>query len=128
MGVVKLTRLPLPVSKNARHQIIQCGRFFKNVRSKKCRLKEETIIAEIWRQLGGVITAPIFTRPCVISWTMVAPDKRPRDRQNYMESLADCLQAARVVSDDKLLVSEHSELMPYTERPGWVDVEISEIP
>ncbi len=47
---------------------------------------------------------------------------------NSLEHLYDCLQAARVVSDDKLIVEMSGGMHPIPRRPGHVDVTIIEIP
>lgn len=133
---VRLTRLPLPISKNAlrRSMLLTFRRGGKTIhvpktyRPKKVKLRTDLIVAEIWRQLGGRLHAPIFTGPCSISWTLTPRDRRSIDRQNYFEHLADCLQEAKVVENDRLLVHEVSELMPVTEAPGWVDVTVEGVP
>jgi Holliday junction resolvase RusA-like endonuclease len=63
-----------------------------------------------------------------MTWTITFPDRRPRDGQNYMEHLADCLEMAGVLANDRLLVHEVRETMPNTEKPGWVDVSLEELP
>lgn len=125
---IRLDRLPLPCSKNDLHIPIRCGRFTKLVRSKAARLKEEEIVVNIWKQLGGRLTAPAITKPCTMAWSITFPDKRKRDGQNYMEHLADCLQRANVVADDALIVHEVRETMPTFENPGYVTLTIRELP
>lgn len=125
--MIHLTGLPLTVSKNALHIPIRCGRFTKMVRSKKARLREQEIVACIWRQIGRPLQ-PCFDGPVSISWTMVAPDSRKRDVANYGEQLLDCLQAAGIVKDDAQVVHETHELMPYARKPGHIDITIEAIP
>ena len=125
--MIRLIGLPLPVSKNTLHVPVRCGKWTKLVRSKKARLREQEIVACIWRQIGRP-AKPCFTRPVSITWTITFPDRRPRDGQNYFEQLADCLQAAGVVEDDSLLVHEVRETMPHFRKPGSVDLEIRELP
>ena len=126
--MIRLLRLPLPCSKNALHIPIKCGRFTKLVRSKKARTIGEALVAAIWLQIGGKPSRPCFTRPVSMTWTITFPDRRPRDGQNYMEHLADCLELAGVLANDRLLVHEVRETMPNTEKPGWVDVSLEELP
>ena len=126
--MIRLTRLPLPVSKNALHIPIKCGKFHKLVRSKKARLRAEEIVQEMHRQMGGKPRSPCFTRPVSLTWTMTPPDSRSRDVANYGEQLLDCLQEAGIVSNDRLVVHETHEMMPVAERPGWIDLEVREIP
>ena len=126
--MIRFIRLPLTVSKNALHIPIKCGKFHKMVRSKKARLREEEIVAEMHRQIGGKPLVPCFTRPVSVTWTMTPPDSRSRDVANYGEQLLDCLQAAGIVSNDRLVVHETHEMMPCPEKPGWIDLEVNEIP
>jgi hypothetical protein len=126
--MIILTHLPLPVSKNALHVPVRCGKWTKMVRSQKARLRGLEICAAIWRQIGGKPSAPIFTRPVSMAWTVTFPDRRVRDGQNYMEHLSDCLQEAGIVSNDKLIVHEVRETMPGVERPGFINLTIQEIP
>lgn len=128
MKQVILLKLPMPTSKNALHVPVRCGKFTKMVRSKKAKLRGQEIVAAIWKQLGGVLTEPIFTGPVSIEWTLTPRNKRLVDRQNYLEHLADCLEEAKVVANDRLLVHEVSEMMPVPVSPGWVDVTITELP
>lgn len=125
--MIKL-RLAMPVSKNARHIPIRCGKWMKLVRSKACKLKERAMVEDIWKQIGGKPESPCFTRPVSMFWTLTPPDRRPRDLCNYAESLCDCLQEAGVLADDKLIVHEGSELMPVPSKPGFVEVTLEEIP
>lgn len=126
--MIQLLRLPLPVSKNALHVPVKCGKWHKLVRSRKARLRGEEICAAIWKQIGGKPSQPVFTRPVSMTWTVTFPDRRDRDGQNYTEHLSDCLQAAGIVSNDKLIVHEVRETMPGVEKPGFVNVTIEEIP
>lgn len=125
--MIRLT-LPLPVSKNARHTAIRCGRFFKTVRTKAARIKEEAMVALIWKQIGGRPSAPIFTKPCSLTYFLTFPDRRQRDRQNYEESLCDCLERALVVSNDALLVHAVGEVSPEFRKPGSCVVTVEELP
>lgn len=86
------------------------------------------IVVEIWKQMGGRLHHPAITTPCSLTWTITFPDHRKRDGQNFLEHLADCLQAANVVSDDNLIVHEVMEVMPIPKRPGWIDLEIVALP
>lgn len=120
--------LPLPVSKNARHMAVKCGRFYKTVRTKAARLKEEAAVALIWQQLGGRLRQPSFTRPVSVTVFLVFPDKRQRDGANYTESLFDCLERSGVVSNDALIVHHVCEVSPEFHKPGSCTVTIDEIP
>jgi hypothetical protein len=126
--MIRLTKLPLPVSKNALHIPIRCGKWTKMVRSKKAKLRGEMIITHIWKQLGGRLHEPIITRPAQIHWTITFPDNRKRDRANYYEHLCDLLQEAKVIADDCLLVHENGEEMPQRIKPGWIDLTLEELP
>jgi Holliday junction resolvase RusA-like endonuclease len=126
--VIRLLRLPLPLSKNQLHIPIKCGKWHKLVRSKKARIREQEIVQAIWKQIGGKPLNPCFTKPVSVSWTIVFPDRRIRDGANHGEQLFDCLEAAGIVSNDALIVAEHRETMPQPCKPGWVDVTIEEIP
>mgnify|MGYP001589623877 CR=1 FL=1 len=105
--MIRLLRLPLPCSKNALHIPIKCGRFTKLVRSKKARTIGEALVAAIWLQIGGKPSRPCFTRPVSMTWTITFPDRRPRDGQNYMEHLADCLEKAGVIENDRQIFEKH---------------------
>lgn len=125
--MIKLT-LPLPVSKNARHTAIKCGRFFKTVRTKAARLKEEAMVALIWKQVGGSRSEPSFDTPVRVTVFLTFPDRRQRDGANYTESLFDCLERARIVSNDALIVHHVCEVSPEVKRPGSCVVTVEELP
>jgi Holliday junction resolvase RusA-like endonuclease len=124
--VIRL-ELPVPVSKNARHTAVRCGRFFKTVRTKAARLKEEAMVMLIWRQTGGRLDSPSFTKPCRVTVFLTFPDRRQRDGANYTESLFDCLERARIVSNDALIVHHVCEVSPELKKPGSCTVTIEEI-
>ncbi len=119
--------LPLPVSKNARHTAVRCGRFFKTVRTKAARLKEEAMVALIWKAIGRP-SAPSFAAPVSVTVFLTFPDRRRRDGANFTESLFDCLERARIVSDDSLIVHHVCEVSPEFKRPGSCIVTIEQIP
>jgi Holliday junction resolvase RusA-like endonuclease len=125
--MIKL-ELPLPVSKNARHTAVKCGRFFKTVRTKAARLKEEAMVALIWGQVGGRMDQPSFTVPVSVTVFLTFPDRRTRDGANYTESLFDCLERAGIVSNDSLIVHHVCEVSPEIKRPGGVVVTVEGIP
>lgn len=120
--------LPLPVSKNARHMSIPCGRFHKTVRTKAARLKEEAMICLIWKQIGGRPAFPCCDRPCRVTVFLTFPDKRVRDGANFTESLFDCLERSKIVSNDSLIVHHVCEVSPEIKRPGSCAVTIEELP
>ncbi len=126
--MIRLTNLPMPVSKNRLHQPIRCGRFTKMVRSKAARLRGQEIVAAIWKQLGGRLHDPAITKPCSMVWDITFPDKRKRDLANFVEHLQDLLQEARVIDDDSLIVHQVGEVMPSIVKPGFVNVTLEEIP
>lgn len=125
--MIELRGIPFPVSKNALHVPIRCGRFTKMVRSKKAKLRGQEIVAYIWKSLGGIIREPLHTTPVRVEVWVTPPDSRARDYMNSLEHLFDCLQAARVVSDDKLIIEMSGGMMPVPKRPGHVDLTITEI-
>jgi Holliday junction resolvase RusA-like endonuclease len=125
--MIILKRIPFPVSKNALHQPIRCGKFTKLVRTKKAKLRGEEIVAYIWKQLGGVIREPLITGNVRVEVWVTPPDCRPRDFMNSLEHLYDCLEAARVVANDKQIVEMSGGMMPQAVRPGWVDVTITDL-
>ncbi len=125
--MIELRGIPFPVSKNALHVPIRCGRFTKMVRSKKAKIRGQEIVAYIWSKLG-IIREPLHTKPVRVEVWVTPPDKRQRDYMNSLEHLFDCLQEARVVADDKLIVEMSGGMMPIPKRPGCVDVTITEIP
>lgn len=125
--MIRLT-LPLPVSKNARHTAIKCGRFFKTVRTKAARLKEEAMVALIWKQVGGTRSEPSFDTPVRVTVFLTFPDRRQRDGANYTESLFDCLERAGIVSNDALIVHHVCEVSPEVKRPGSCVVTVEAIP
>ena len=125
--MIKL-HLPLPVSKNARHTAIRCGRFFKTVRTKAARLKEEAMVMLMWRQVGGRLVEPSFSTPVSVTVFLTFPDKRQRDGANYTESLFDCLERARIVSNDALIVHHVCEVSPEIRKPGSCVVTVEAIP
>lgn len=124
--MIEIKGIPFPVSKNALHIPVRCGRFTKMVRSKQARIRGEEIVAYIWSKLG-TIHAPLITVPVRVEVWVTPPDKRPRDFMNSLEHLYDCLQAARVVADDKQIVEMSGGMRPEAKRPGWVDVIITEL-
>jgi Holliday junction resolvase RusA-like endonuclease len=127
--MIKL-ELPLPVSKNARHTAVKCGRFFKTVRTKAARLKEEAMVALIWKQIGGKgwLREPSFTSPVRVTVFLTFPDRRTRDGANYTESLFDCLERAWIVSNDSLIVHHVCEVSPEIKRPGGCVVTVEQLP
>lgn len=124
--MIVLRGIPFPVSKNALHIPIRCGRWTKMVRSKAAKIRGEEIVAYIWGKLG-VIREPLFTTPVRAEVWITPPDCRARDYANSLEHLYDSLQAARVVADDKLIVEMSGGMMPQAHRPGWADVTLTEI-
>lgn len=120
--------LPLPVSKNARHMPIRCGKWFKEVRTSKARKSEEAMVALIWKQIGGRPSQPCFTGPVSVTVFLVFPDRRVRDAHNYTESLFDCLQASGIVRNDALIVHSVCEASPEFRKPGGCTVTIEELP
>lgn len=121
-------QLALPVSKNARHMPIKCGKWFKEVRTRKARKAEEAMVASIWSQIGGRPLKPCFDGPVSASVFLTFPDRRVRDAQNYIESLFDCLQAAGVVKNDALIVHHTVEASPEFKKPGSCVVSVQELP
>jgi Holliday junction resolvase RusA-like endonuclease len=120
--------LPLPCSKNARHMPIKCGKWFKEVRTKKARIMEQAMVALIWKGIGGRPSAPCFARPVSVTVFLTFPDRRIRDGANYTESLFDCLERAGIVSNDSLIVHHVCEVSPEFKKPGGCRVTIEEIP
>lgn len=120
--------LPLPVSKNARHMAVKCGRFFKTVRTKAARLKEEAMVANIWTQVGGRLNVAAFSQPVSVSVYLTYPDRRQRDGANFIESLFDCLERSGVVKNDALIVHHVVEVSPEFRKPGSCIVTVEAIP
>lgn len=120
--------LPLPVSKNARHMPIKCGKWFKEVRTRKARKAEEAMVALMWKQIGGRPQAPCFTGPVSVTVFLTFPDRRQRDPANFIESLFDCLQAAGIVKNDALIVHHVVEASPQFRKPGGCAVSVEELP
>lgn len=121
-------QLPLPVSKNARHMPIKCGKWFKEVRTRKARKAEEAMVADMWRQIGGRPSQACFTGPVSVNVFLTFPDRRARDPHNYTESLFDCLQAAGIVQNDALIVHSVCEASPEFKKPGGCTVSVEELP
>lgn len=121
-------QLGLPVSKNARHMPIKCGKWFKEVRTRKARKAEEAMVADMWRQIGGRPSQPCFTGPVSVNVFLTFPDRRARDGANFTESLFDCLQAAGIVKNDALIVHHVVEVSPEVKRPGGCTVSVEELP
>jgi Holliday junction resolvase RusA-like endonuclease len=126
--MIRLLNLALPFSKNRMYRPLVCGRYAQMVRTRESKLRGLLIINQIWQQLGGRLREPSITKPCSLVWSITFPDRRKRDRHNYMEHLADILQEAKVVADDSLIVHEVGEVMPVFSRPGFVDLTIQELP
>lgn len=120
--------LPLPVSKNARHMPIRCGKWFKEVRTKKARKSEEAMVALMWKQIGGRPPGPCFNGPVTVSVYLTFPDRRARDPQNYIESLFDCLERSGIVKNDALIVHHVVEASPWFVKPGSCRVTVEELP
>ncbi len=125
--MIRLT-LPLPVSKNARHMPVKCGKWFKEVRTKKARLSEQAMVAHMWKQIGGRPSQPCFEKPVSVTVFLTFPDKRVRDPANFIESLFDCLQMAGVVRNDSQIVHHVCESSPEFKRPGACVVTVEELP
>lgn len=130
---VTLKGLPLPCPLNALYRAIpvRVGKFgraiaHKMVTSKRGRLCKEELVAAIRRQLSG--NGPGLNRPCQLTYSIVAPDRRPRDVDCYEKQLLDCLQLSGVVADDVHIKQISKEMMPYTKRPGWIDLQLIELP
>lgn len=126
-NVIRLN-LPLPVSKNARHMPIRCGKWFKEVRTSKARKSEEAMVALIWKQIGGRPSQPCFTNPVSVTVFLTFPDRRVRDAANFIESLFDCLESAGIVRNDALIVHHVVEASPEFKKPGSCTVTIEELP
>lgn len=127
LPVIKL-ELPLPVSKNARHMPVKCGKWFKEVRTRKARVAEQTMVALMWKQIGGRPQEPCFDKPVVATVFLTFPDRRVRDAANYIESLFDCLERSWIVKNDSLIVHHTVEASPEFSKPGSCIVTIEELP
>jgi Holliday junction resolvase RusA-like endonuclease len=120
--------LQLPISKNARHQPVRCGKWFKEVRTKKARQSEQALVAKMWSQIGGRPRSPCFEKPVSVTVFLTFPDRRVRDGANYTESLFDCLQMSGIVRNDSQIVHHVCEVSPEFKKPGSCVVTVEELP
>lgn len=94
--------------------------------SKEYRQKQERLVAEVWKALGGR-PQPILGHVQVFL-TITPRDKRTADVDAYWKALLDGLVKANVIKDDKQVVHHGGERLPNPQHPGWLDVVIDEVP
>ncbi len=94
--------------------------------SKEYRQKQQTLVDEVWRQLGG--KPQPMTRAVQISYTMTPRSKITADCDAYEKALLDGLQKAGVYLDDKQVVQVSKERLPLAVFPGSLAVTITELP
>ena len=94
--------------------------------SKEYRQKQERLVAEVWKQLGGRPQA--ILGHVQVFLTITPRDKRTADVDSYWKALLDGLVKANVIKDDKQVVHHAGERMPNPAHPGFLDVTIEEIP
>jgi Holliday junction resolvase RusA-like endonuclease len=128
--VIKL-RLSLPCPVNRRFTPISYSKKFpsgkrvtlaRQVLSKEYRQKQERLVSEVWKQLGGRPTP--YVGAVQINFTITPATKKTPDQDAYHKALYDGLARAGVVSDDVQLVSGNVERMPNAQYPGHLEVEI----
>ncbi len=128
-------RLSLPCPVNRRFMPIAFtkkhpgGKSFTGARqvlSKEYRAKQERLVAEVWKTLGG---RPQAITCNVQAFLVMTPrDKRTADVDAYFKAVLDGLVKAGVLLDDKQVVQTSCERLPNAVHPGYIDVEINEIP
>ena len=94
--------------------------------SKEYRDKQQRLVAEVWKQLGGRPVA--ITGNVQVFMTMTPRDKRTADVDAYSKAILDGLAKANVFLDDKQVVRHDCERMPNPQHPGFIDVTIQEVP
>lgn len=128
-------RLSLPCPANRRlHPIfftkkLKSGKRFTGAvqsLSKEYRQKQERLVAEVWKDLGGRPQA--ITGHVQVFMVMTPRDKRTADVDAYSKAVLDGLTKANVWLDDKQVVHHACERLPNPQHPGWLDVEIHEVP
>lgn len=133
--MIKL-RLSLPCPVNRRFFPIPFKRKFSSGKTyngavqcltPEYRSKQQRLVAEVWKQLGGKPAQPM-TGPVQVFMTMTPRDKRTADVDAYSKSVLDGLTKAGVWLDDKQVVRHDCERLPNPQHPGFIEVTIQEIP
>lgn len=94
--------------------------------SKEYRQKQERLVAEVWKALGGRPQA--ILGHVQVFLTITPRDKRTADVDAYWKALLDGLVKANVIKDDKQVVHHGGERLPNPQHPGWLDVTVEELP
>ncbi len=102
-------------------------KFPRTIMSAKGRKLKQLVVSQLLLQLQRS-AKPVFTTPCTMDYLITFPDKRPRDIDCYEKALLDSLQAAGVVSNDKLFVQITKQSHPVPSRPGGITMTITELP
>ncbi len=105
------------------------GKSFTSARqalSSEYRKKQERMIYEIWKQIGG---RPQPTTGNVQVFAVMTPrDKRTADVDAYFKALLDGLVKANILTDDKQVAHTACERLPNPVHPGWLDVTVEQLP
>ncbi len=120
--------IPLPCPSNQLYRAFM-GPGMKHPRtimSARGRTLKASVIGSLLEQIKG--HRPLITVPCCLDYLVTFPDKRPRDLDCYEKSLLDCLQAAGVVSNDRLFVQITKQSHPVPSRPGGITMTLRELP
>lgn len=128
---ISFNRLPLACTLNSLYRAIPIrlanGKTVtKSVLSSRARTCKQALVSEMLRQLGG--RPPRLDRECSVTISVTPRDRRTPDADAYLKQTCDALQAAGVITNDKLIVQIVTERMPSPERPGWMNVTVSELP
>jgi Holliday junction resolvase RusA-like endonuclease len=132
--VIKL-RLSLPCPVNRRFIPITFTKKLKSGKkftgavqalSKEYRNKQERLVAEVWKALGGRPEA--ILGPVQVFMVMTPRDKRTADCDAYFKAVLDGLVKANVLRDDKQVVQCSNERLPNPQHPGFIDLEVHEVP
>jgi Holliday junction resolvase RusA-like endonuclease len=132
--VIKL-RLSLPCPVNRRFIPITFTKKLKSGKkftgavqalSKEYRQKQMRLVAEVWKALGGRPEA--IPGPVQVFMVMTPRDKRTADCDAYFKAVLDGLVKANVLKDDKQVVQCSNERLPNPQHPGFIDLEVHEVP
>lgn len=128
-------RLSLPCPANRRlfpvpfKKTLKSGRMISmatQALSKEYRVKQHRLVAEVWKALGGRPQA--ILGHVQVFMVMTPRDKRTADCDAYFKAVLDGLAKANVYADDKQVVQCSGERLPNPTHPGFLDVEIHEVP
>jgi Holliday junction resolvase RusA-like endonuclease len=121
---VKFVVMGAPRTKKTSNRVLRFGRFNKVVPSEAWLAWRDRVVPQLKLQWAG--RAPI-EHSVNVAATFYRDAKRG-DAVGYYQSLADVLQEAGVVSDDKVITSWDGSRLGKDARRPRVEIQISEVP